>query len=135
MGFRLEKVHAPSHSDHDLTEALFRILEGICNSWQLSPTTELAEILQRQPSTVSDWFTRKHVHVSPSKPSPNDLLIYEFIDFYDSVSSLFLRSGDQIKWLRSVSTDFGNRSLLQLLKTDPKNIYALHEWINHTRQP
>lgn len=139
MQFALKKsaVHSsPPHrgTGNDLKAALFHVLFGIEETWKLEQN-DLAGILHRSPSTISDWKNKEEVSVSPERPSPNDAQIYELIEFYDSVSSLFVRVEDQMSWLKSASVDFGNRSPLELLKLTPKNLYVLREWIDHLARP
>lgn len=117
-------------SDSDLKTALFQVLCGIEREWQMDQN-DLAKILHRSPSTISEWKNKGAVTVSPENPSPNDTQIYEFIEFYDAVNSLFLRIEDQITWLKRPSQDFGGASPFELLKTHTKNLYALREWIDH----
>ncbi len=119
---------------NDLKVALFHVLFGIEGNWQLEQN-DLAGILHRSPSTISDWKRNESVSVSPENPSPNDAQIYEFIELYDSVSSFFVRVEDQISWLKSISRDFGGKSPIQLMKDHSKNLYALREWIDHLARP
>ncbi len=117
-----------------LKTALYQVLFGIEDRWQLGQQ-ELAAILHRSASTISDWKKNEAVAVSQDRPSPNDAQIYEFIELYDSVSSLFVRLEDQIRWLTTPSPDFHSKSPLQLLKASPKNLYALREWVDHFARP
>src|SRR4051812_2611584 len=88
-------------SNSNLKTALFHVLFGIEKAWQLEQN-DLAGILHRSASTISDWKTKKAVSVSP-EPSPNDAQIYELIEFYDSVTSFFVRVEDQVSWLKTAS--------------------------------
>lgn len=123
----------PSNSSNisrsELKSALYRVLLGIENAWEIEQT-DLADILHRSPSTISEWKSKKAVSVS-IHPSPNDVQIYELIELYDSVSSLFVRVEDQIGWLKTKSRDFGGKSPIELLKIQPKNLFALREWVDH----
>jgi hypothetical protein len=112
----------------DLKSGLFLSVTGIENTWNLSQS-DIAEVLHRSASTISDWKAKGKIHVSKN-PDPNDKVIYEFIEFYDSVSSFFSRTSDQIKWLKTSSKDFKNESPLSLLKKDIKNLYFLREWMD-----
>jgi hypothetical protein len=125
----------PAHDPNDdLKTALYRVLFGIGDTWGLDQN-DLAGILHRRSSTISDWKTNKAVSVSPENPSPNDTQIYEFIEFYDSVSSLFVRVEDQVGWLKTASPDFGKKSPIELLKTNNKNLFVLREWVDHLARP
>jgi hypothetical protein len=124
-------AHDPSD---DLKMALYRVLFGIEGTWGLDQN-DLAGILHRRSSTISDWKTNEAVSVSPETPSPNDTQIYEFIEFYDSVSSLFVRIEDQVGWLKTASPDFDGKSPLAYLKLHSKNLFALREWVDHLARP
>jgi hypothetical protein len=124
----------PRGSGTELKTALFQVLQGIEKTWKIEQS-ELAAILHRSASTVSDWKTKKAVSVSVDNPSPNDAQIYELIEFYDSVASLFIRVEDQIGWLKTKSQDFGGKSPLELLKIQSKNLFALREWVDHVARP
>ncbi|MGK5081848.1 hypothetical protein WDW37_00985 [Bdellovibrionota bacterium FG-1] len=124
-------IHGP---DDGLKTALCRVLFGIEETWGLDQN-DLAGILHRRSSTISDWKTNQAVSVSPVNPSPNDTQIYEFIEFFDSVSSLFVRIEDQVGWLKTASPDFGGKSPLELLKLNNKNLFALREWVDHLARP
>jgi hypothetical protein len=119
---------------NDLKTALFHVLFGIEDTWQLEQS-DLAGILHRSASTISDWKSKEAISVAPENPSPNDAQIYEFIEFYDSVSSLFVRVEDQLGWLKTQSSDFNGKSPLNLLKEHSKNLYALREWVDHLARP
>jgi hypothetical protein len=119
---------------NDLKTALYHVLFGIEEAWKLDQT-DLAEILHRRSSTISDWKLKGAVSVSPQNPSPNDTQIYEFIEFYDSVSSLFVRIEDQVRWLKTPSEDFGGKSPIDLLKLNNKNLYSLREWVDFLARP
>ena len=135
MQLALKKPAPPvHHPKDDLKTALYRVLFGIERTWGLDQS-DLAGILHRRSSTISDWKTNQAVSVSPENPSPNDTQIYEFIEFYDSVSSLFMRVEDQIGWLKTASSDFGGSSPLDLMKTNSKNLFALREWVDHLARP
>lgn len=135
MQLAYKQAAAPPHGENDLRTALYHVLFGIKNTWKLEQN-DLAGILHRTPSTISDWKTNQTVSVSSSQhPSPNDSQIFEFIELYDSVSSLFLRVEDQIKWLKTKSSDFRNESPLELLKLSNKNLFALREWVDHLARP
>jgi hypothetical protein len=130
-----KKPIPPSYgANSDLKTALYCVLFGIEETWKLDQS-DLAEILHRRSSTISDWKTKQAVSVSPETPSPNDTQIYEFIEFYDSVSSLFVRIEDQIGWLKTPSSEFGGKSPLELLKMNCRNLFALREWIDHLARP
>lgn len=124
-------IHSPND---DLKTALYRVLFGIGETWALDQN-DLAGILHRRSSTVSDWKVNEAVSVSQENPSPNDTQIYEFIEFYDSVSSLFVRAEDQVGWLKTASPDFGGKSPIELLKINNKNLFALREWVDHLARP
>jgi hypothetical protein len=131
---RKQTIPPVQGSNTDLKTALYRVLFGIENTWRLGQK-ELAEILHRRPSTISDWKIKEAVSVSPDSPSPNDSQIYEFIEFYDSVSSLFVRVEEQIKWLKTPSIDFGGKSPMELLKISNRNLFVLREWVDHLARP
>ncbi len=57
------------------------------------------------------------------------------IEFYDSVSSLFVRIEDQVRWLKTPSEDFGGKSPIDLLKLNNKNLYSLREWVDFLARP
>jgi hypothetical protein len=131
--YALAKDPRVQWSLEDLNSGLFLMVNGIKNVWNLSQK-DLAEVLHRSGSTISDWKTHQRIHVSKT-PDANDKLIYEFIEFYDSVTSFFSRTSDQVKWLKTESEDFKNESPLSLLKKDPKNLYCLREWIDRLARP
>jgi hypothetical protein len=135
MQLARKRAAPPAHGPNDdLKTALNRALFGIGDTWRLDQN-DLAAILHRRSSTISDWKTNKAVSVSPENPSPNDTQIYEFIEFYDSVSSLFVRVEDQVGWLKTASPDFGGKSPIELLKINNKNLFALREWVDHLARP
>ncbi len=135
MALYLTQATSPhlSHTHDDLKSALYNVLFGIQVTWKL-PQSELAAILHRPESTVSDWKVKQTVNVSP-EPSPNDLTIYELIEFYDSVSSMFARVNDQLQWLHRRSSDFAGESPIELLKKHPKNLYLLRDWLDRAGRP
>lgn len=123
-----------SHSE--MGRALCEVLLGIQRTWKLDGS-EIAKILHRNRSTVSEWLgERGSVAVSSGVLSPNDAAIFEFIELFDSVSSLFSREADQISWLRKPSSDFPRgQSPLELLFEHPKNLFALREWVDGLARP
>ncbi len=121
-------------SPTELRQALFHVLSGISSTWQLDQNS-LAAIIHRSPSTISEWMNKESVSVSMSTPSPDDAQIYEFIEFYDSVSSLFVRVEDQTRWLKQAATEFGNKSPITILEEHPKNLYMLREWVDRAARP
>jgi hypothetical protein len=137
MEFALGKPHVPGglgEAAKTLGSALFKVLEGISKSWDLDQT-ELAAILHRDPSTLSTWKKSKSVTVSKDRPAPNDVQIYELIEFFDSLSSMLFRKEDQTKWLRTPSIEFGKKSPLALLKENPKNLFVLREYVDRVARP
>lgn len=117
----------------DLCEGLYEILFGIKGEWELTQK-ELSQILHRSLSTLNEWRAKKKVHVSHTSDA-NDLLIYEFVEFFDSVTSLFPRKSDQIKWIRARSEAFGGESPLTLMARSPANLYHMREWVDHLSRP
>lgn len=134
MQLSLRTEVPPGIDSNDLRTALHRVLFGIETTWGLDQN-ELAGILHRSPSTISDWKGKGSVSVSRENPSPNDTQIFEFVEFYDSVSSLFVRVEDQVGWLKTASSDFGGKSPIELLKNNSKNLFALREWVDHLARP
>ena len=130
----IPSVYKAGGTHEDLKSALFRILFGIETTWGLDQN-DLAAILHRSPSTISVWKSQQAVSVAPSHPSPNDAQVFELIEFFDSVTSLLIRTEDQINWLRTTSPDFGGLSPLELLKLKPKNLYTLREWVDRVARP
>jgi hypothetical protein len=135
MSFALAKAASPHFAGQSkaLKQALYEILFGIQNTWQLGQS-DLAAILHRSESTISDWKSKKSVSVS-AEPSPNDLVIYEFIEFYDSLCSTLGRVEDQLRWLKQISPDFGGESPLELIQKHPKNLYILRDWLDRASRP
>jgi hypothetical protein len=136
MEFALGKPHVPNGlgEGRALGSALFKVLEGITNAWKLEQA-ELAAILHRDPSTISTWKRAKSVAVSKDNPAPNDVQIFELVEFFDSLSSMILRKEDQIRWLRTSSVEFGGKSPFELLKENPKNLFALREYVDRISRP
>ncbi len=139
MGFARKKLEIPEsalyhESPNDLKVALHHVLFGIEKAWRIEQS-DLASILHRSPSTISEWKGKGAVSVSTGKPSPNDAQIYELIELYDAVTSLFVRVEDQISWLHTKSLDFGGKSPLQLLKEHSQNLFALRAWVEHLARP
>jgi len=136
MEFALGKPQIPNTLGEAkaLGSAIFKVLEGIASTWKLDQG-ELASILHRDPSTISTWKRAKSVAVSKEHPAPNDVQIFELIEFFDSLSSLLFRKEEQIKWLRTQSVEFGGKSPFELLRENPKNLFALREYVDRISRP
>lgn len=126
-------VSTEAHHE-SLGKALFKVIAGIENTWKLKQN-ELANILHRDQSTVSTWKGKKAVSVGRGTVTPNDRHLFEFIELFDSLSSLFIRVDDQVNWLRSPSTEFGDVSPYELLVADSKNLFALREFVDRNSRP
>lgn len=117
-----------------LGTALLKILRGIQTEWELSDS-EMAEILNRSPSTYSTWKQTNSLSVSPDKPTPNDQVIFAFIDIYDLVSDLIYTLDQRKEWIRQKNEAFGNKSPLEIMKTGASNLFRFKEYMIRLMNP
>lgn len=114
--------------------AIFKILKGIQGEWALLDI-DMAEILQRTPSTYATWKLSESVGISQDRPSANDQIIFAFIDIYDLVSALFYREDQRRQWLREPNQAFGGVTPLEIMKRSSANVYELRDFLQRLLNP
>ena len=122
------------HTGFPLGAAIFKILRGIQDEWGLTDS-EMADVLQRSPSTYHTWKQSESVTISSERPSANDQVIFAFIDVFDSVSALFYRLEERKKWLRTANPAFNDRSPLDIMRASSENVFRLRDYLQRLVSP
>lgn len=122
------------HAGLTLGSAIFKILRGIQEEWDFTDS-EMAEILQRSPSTYHTWKQSESVSISAERPSANDQTIFAFIDVFDAVSALFYRLEERKQWLRTKNLAFNSESPLDVMKASSENVFRLRDYLNRLINP
>ena len=114
-------------------KALYKILFGILEELDMTQK-ELAILVNRNQTTISEWAKRKSVSVS-KKMDMNDYQIFEFIDLYKSLSNFFSFKKDRIQWLREKNVGLNNQRPLDLIAEDPRNLSRIKNLVNRLANP
>ncbi len=118
-----------------LKSGLFKILNGIKEELQLSQG-QLVKILRRPKQTVNDWFNKHHeISISRDRYTPDDVQIYELIELYDCLTSYFVKTSDQIKWLNEKNIAFGNISPLEYIYQHPSHLRDVRMYLERRMNP
>jgi hypothetical protein len=123
-----------SYEPDDLYKGLFKILSGIMKEFDLLQS-DIAKILHKPPTTVSGWLNSGEVKVTKSKYTPDDVQIYELIELYDCLTSYFVRTADQVDWLRTPITAFGNKSPLNYMFEHPSHLRNVRNYLERRMSP
>lgn len=114
--------------------SIFKILKGIQKEWGLLDS-EMADILQRTPSTYGTWGASKSVSISVDRPSANDQIIFAFIDTYDLVSSLIYRVEQRGEWIKKPNQALGGKSPLETIRSSAENLFEFRHYLQRLLNP
>lgn len=116
-------------------KAIFKILKGIQNEWELEDA-DLARILHISISTLNDWNSSKLVPITPIESNLElHAKVCSFIDIFDLVSSLIYRKEERKKWIHKKNNGFGDISPLDVMKESPKKLYELRSFLMKIKYP
>lgn len=114
--------------------SIYKILKGIQGEWGLIDS-EMADILQRTPSTYGTWGAAKSVSISADRPSANDQIIFAFIDIFDLVSSLIYREEQRKEWIRKQNPALGGRSPLDIMRNSAEDLFEFRHYLQRLINP
>ena len=123
-----------SSSPEALHEGLYKILRGIQNEFGLEEAA-IARLIHKPPTTVNGWFKKGSVKVSKNRYTPDDVQIYELIELYDTISSYFVKTEDQIKWLKTEHHAFGKLSPLSYIYEHPSHLRDVRRYLEARMNP
>jgi hypothetical protein len=112
----------------DLNTGLRLIVIGIRGDWGLSDA-EMSKILTLSLKEFNLWIRENRLPYIKDDPVRLETL-YDFIEFYDSVVSLFPKKADQLRFLDSKLHHFDNETPLTLVKCHPIFIYEVTDWLD-----
>ncbi len=119
---------------HPIGNSLYKILKGIQAEWGLLDS-EMADILQRTPSTYGTWTSNKSVSISKDHPSANDQAIFAFIDIFDLVSSLLYREEQRKEWIRKSNPALDGKSPLDVMRSSAENLFEFKHYLERLANP
>jgi hypothetical protein len=114
--------------------SIFKILKGIQSEWGLIDS-EMADVLQRTPSTYGTWSSSQSVSISIDRPSANDQIIFAFIDIYDLVSSIMYREDQRREWIRKANPALGNKSPLDVMRSSAEDLFEFRHYLQRLINP
>lgn len=123
-----------SSSPEALHEGLYKILHGIQNEFGFEEAV-IARLIHKPPTTVNGWFKKESVKVSKDRYTPDDVQIYELIELYDTISSYFVKTEDQIKWLKTEHRAFGGLSPLSYIYEHPSHLRDVRRYLEARMNP
>lgn len=123
-----------SSNPEDLHKGLYKILHGIQKEFGFDEVV-IAKLLHKPPTTVNGWFKKKSVKVSKDKYTPDDVQIYELIELYDTISSYFVKTEDQVKWLQTEHRAFNGISPLSYIFEHPSHLRDVRRYLENRMNP
>jgi hypothetical protein len=114
--------------------SIYKMLKGIQGEWGLIDS-EMADILQRTPSTYGTWGTAQSVSISVDRPSANDQTIFAFIDIFDLVSSLIYREEQRREWIRKPNPALGGKSPLEIMRNSAEALFEFRHYLQRLINP
>lgn len=114
--------------------SIYKILKGIQGEWGLIDS-EMADILQRTPSTYGTWGTAQSVSISADRPSANDQIIFAFIDIFDLVSNLIYREEQRKEWIRKPNPALGGKSPLDVMRNSAEDLFGFRHYLQRLINP
>jgi hypothetical protein len=123
-----------SSSPEDLYRGLYKILRGIQREFGFDES-EISKLLHKPRTTVNGWFKNGSVKVSKSRYTPDDVQIYELIELYDCLSSYFVRTEDQVKWLKTEHKTFGHLSPMSYIFKHPAHLRDVRNYLEYRMSP
>ena len=133
LNFNNEKRVQHDFDDSIKGKALYKVIFGILKEWELSQQ-ELATLVHRPPSTISEWKKKESISVSKDLDM-NDYQLIEFIELYKVLTNLFVSLRDRVSWLRESNVGLGNKSPIDLIKTDPRNLHNIRLLMSKIANP
>jgi hypothetical protein len=133
LNFQKEKRISSDFDDATKGKALYKVVFGILKEWDLSQE-ELALLLNRTPTTISEWKKREFISISKN-PDMNAYQIFEFIELYKGLTNLFVSVKDRVAWLREINEGLNNTSPLQLIQEDPRNLHSIRNLLSRLANP
>jgi hypothetical protein len=112
-------------TDKDLRKALAKVLVGIESEWKIS-SAEFGQLLHVTESMFLNWKSLESIDATDLSFER----VIRFIDFYDTISSLFAKVEDQIGFLNSTSEEFNFKSPFELIKDRFDNIMGIQFFID-----
>ena len=103
-----------SLNHNDLSKGLFKIVNGIMNELGFNQT-EISKILHNPLTTIT----------------PDNIQIYELIELYDCLTSYFVKTEDQVKWLNTKQLVFKDMSPLEYIYQHPNNLRDVRLLLEH----
>ena len=114
--------------------SLFKVVFGIMREWELTQE-ELATILNKPPSTISEWKKNKFIPFS-KRPTNDEYQIIQFIEFYKLLSDFFASIEDRTSWIRDKNKALGEASPFEFIKVNPpRNLALLNDLIRRLANP
>ncbi len=123
-----------SSSPEDLHKGLYKILHGIQKEFGFDEVV-IAKLLHKPPTTVNGWFKKESVKVSKDKYTPDDVQVYELIELYDTISSYFVKTEDQVKWLETEHRAFNKLSPLSYIFAHPSHLRDVRRYLEARMNP
>lgn len=123
-----------SSSPEVLHEGLYKILHGIQEEFGFEESV-IARLIHKPRTTVNGWFKNKSVKVSRDKYTPDDVQIYELIELYDTLSSYFVKTEDQLIWLKTEHPAFGELSPLSYIYKHPSHLRDVRRYLEARMNP
>ncbi|MFT6631925.1 MAG: hypothetical protein ACJAS4_001886 [Bacteriovoracaceae bacterium] len=123
-----------SSSPEDLHKGLYKILHGIQKEFGFDEVV-IAKLLHKPRTTVNGWFKNGSVKVSKDKYTPDDVQIYELIELYDTISSYFVKTEDQVKWLETEHRAFNKLSPLLYIFEHPSHLRDVRRYLEARMNP
>lgn len=114
--------------------SIYKILKGIQGKWGLIDS-EMADILQRTPSTYGTWGTAQSVSISVDRLSANDQIIFALIDIFDLVSSLIYREEQRKEWIRKQNPALGGKSPLDIMRNSAEDLFEFRHYLQRLINP
>ena len=133
LNFSNEKKIHHGFDDSVKGRALYKVIFGILDEWSLSQQ-ELSTLVNRTPTTISEWKKKESISVSKHLDM-NDYQLLEFIELYKVLTNLFVFTKDRTSWLREPNEGFGNKSPLDLIKSDPRNLHTIRLLMSKIANP
>lgn len=105
--------------------ALSDMLQGIAAAWELKPS-DLSQLFVVDEKTARKWLDRENgavsIGFSGQKMDATTDSIIDFIQLYDRVAGFIVTVHDQKLWLKTATKMFDDKSPLDFMKSEPKNI-------------
>ena len=122
------------NASNPIGNSIYKMLKGIQGEWGLIDS-EMADILQRTPSTYGTWGTAQSVSISADRPSANDQTIFAFIDIFDLVSSLIYREEQRKEWIRKPNPALGGKSPLEIMRNSAEDLFEFRHYLQRLINP